>query len=435
MASLADNWGKESVLCDIAPLAWGDGVVDEKDLTLFMEAATTPGAGAAEVPANVVLGWPAPSFAKGSDVYLGTSLESVNTADRDHPRDVLVSMEQSETTYAPKTPLEFSRTYYWRVDTVLGPSSTAICKGPVLSFTVEPFARPIQNIVATASSSQSGSDAEKTVDGSGLDKNDGHSTDAKAMWQSTKTGPHWISFEFDKIYALHELWVWNSNQAVELFLGYGAKTVKIEYSLDGTTWTPLAGVPEFAKAPGKAGYAASTKVKFDGVLAQYVKLTIEKGWGTSGSVGLSEVRFLALPFQARAPQPATGQTAVGLDASLSWQAGKGAVAHQVHFGTDKETVAQGTVPVATIDKTMFTLAPWIWPGRTIGKSMKSMKPGPPVSRKGISGASPRLRILSWMASKAIRMRKATASTKAGSMAGSIRPARMLGIARHPLPSG
>jgi hypothetical protein len=245
----------------------------------------------------VVLSWVSPSIAKSSDVYLGTSFEAVNTASRDDPCDVLVSWGQQETTYATEAPLEFSQTYYWRVDTVLGPTNASICKGPVLSFTTEPFARPIQTIIATASSSQAGTNPQRTVDGSGLDKNDAHSTNTQDMWQSTAIpGPHWIQYEFDKIYTLHELWVWNSNQVIEPILGFGAKTVKTEYSVDGATWTVLDGVPEFARAPGKPGYVADTKVSFGGVQARYVKLTIEANWGRlSPSTGLSEVRFFYIP--------------------------------------------------------------------------------------------------------------------------------------------
>jgi len=47
--------------------------------------------------------------------------------------------------------------------------------------------------------------------------------------------PAWIQYEFDKIYALHEMWVWNHNLPTEPIVGFGAKTVKIEYSTDGTT--------------------------------------------------------------------------------------------------------------------------------------------------------------------------------------------------------
>jgi len=115
------------------------------------------------------------------------------------------------------------------------------------------------------------------------------------MWLSTAAQPRWIQYGFDKVYALHELWVWNQNQLVETFVGFGAKTVKIEYSADGTTWTPLADVPEFARAPGQSGYVHNTTVSFGGVSAQYVKLSIEKNWGPATSTGLSEVRFFYIP--------------------------------------------------------------------------------------------------------------------------------------------
>jgi len=84
-----------------------------------------------------------------------------------------------------------------------------------------------------------------------------------------------------------------SRSAIEPFIGFGAKTVKIEYSPDGTAWTLLADVPEFKKAPGKAGYMADTKISFGGVPARFVKLTIEKNWGGAPQTGLREVRFFA----------------------------------------------------------------------------------------------------------------------------------------------
>jgi hypothetical protein len=144
---------------------------------------------------------------------------------------------------------------------------------------------------------------EKTVDGSGLDKNDGHSISAKDMWWSTGAGPNWIQYEFDRVYPLHELSVWNFNTVLDPFMGFGAKTVQLEYSTDGTTWTALANVPEFARATGKAGYTANTTVPFGGVAAKFVKLTIEKNWsGIAPQTGLSEVRFFATQSPA-APQP------------------------------------------------------------------------------------------------------------------------------------
>ena len=73
--------------------------------------------------------------------------------------------------------------------------------------------------------------------------------------------------------------MWNSNGLVESFIGFGAKKVTIEYSADGTTWTAVENVPEFARAPGAAGYAANTTVSLGGVMAKFVKLTINSTWG------------------------------------------------------------------------------------------------------------------------------------------------------------
>ena len=65
-------------------------------------------------------------------------------------------------------------------------------------------------------------------------------------------------------------------------------------------------MPEFARAPGLAGYAANTTVNFSGIMARYVKLTIKSTWGGISPVtGLSEVRFSYVPVQARRRSPPT----------------------------------------------------------------------------------------------------------------------------------
>ena len=161
--------------------------------------------------------------------------------------------------------------------------------------------------------------------------------------------PNWIQYEFDKVYKLYDLKVWNSNQLIESFLGFGAKKVTIEYSADGTTWTALENVPEFGKATAMPGYAANTTVNMGGVMAKFVKLTINSNWGgMAQQTGLSEVRFSYVPVQARAPQPATAATGVKVDASLNWRPGREAGSHQVFFGTDQAAVAAGTAAAKTV---------------------------------------------------------------------------------------
>ncbi len=305
---LQGRWGQADPLCDIGPFPWGDGVVDTQDLVVLMKAVTgsgskvDPPAHATDVPRDVILSWIAAPFAQSYDVYFGTSLADVDSATRAHPKGVLISKGQTATTYDPEGLLDYSRTYWWRVDLVNAGAAPTIYKGAVLDFTTQAFIYPLRSVTAKASSAQAASGPEKTVDGSGLDASGGHSTDVKAMWQSAGIQPNWIQYEFDKVYKLHEMRVWNSNQVLEPFMGFGAKTVVIEYSVDGTMWTPLANVPEFARAPGKPGCTANTTVSFGGVSARIVKLTITRTWGVTPQTGLSEVRFFCIP-DVSATQP------------------------------------------------------------------------------------------------------------------------------------
>jgi regulation of enolase protein 1 (concanavalin A-like superfamily) len=306
----------------------------------------SPANGQTDVPRDVTLSWTPAATAAAHDVYFGANANDVGAADRVNPLGVLAGQAQDANSFEPADALEFGTTYYWRIDEVNGPPNTKVFKGQVWSFTVEPYAYPIQGITATASSSQTGMGPEKTIDGSGLAA-DRHGTEATTMWLSTGVPPNWIQYQFDRAYKLHELWVWNSNQLIEGFFGLGVKKVTIEYSTDAVTWTKLENMPEFAKAPGMAAYAPNTTVNLGGVTAQYVKLTIDSTWGGMGPAGLSEVRFFYVPVQARAPQPATAATGVGLETGLSWRPGREAASHKVYFGTDPNAVAKGTAPAKT----------------------------------------------------------------------------------------
>jgi hypothetical protein len=315
----------------------------------------TPADGATDVLRDTDLAWTAGEFAATHDVYLGTAFTDVNDAGRTDPKGVLVSQGQTATTYQPAALLDFGQTYYWRIDEVNAPPSTAIFQGGVWSFTVEPYAYPISNITATASSAKDDNGPENTVNGSGLNPQDQHSTIDTDMWLSLGTPPNWIQYEFDQVYKLHELRVWNYNHSFESFIGWGARDVTIEYSLDGETWTELEDVPEFAQGTGQPTYTHGTTVSFDGVFARFVKLTINSNWGTLTPVGLSEVRFFQVPVQAREPVPADGATGVAVDTSLGWRPGREAESHKVYLATDADAVAAGTAPAA--DRTQRSYTP------------------------------------------------------------------------------
>ncbi|MBP8305361.1 MAG: discoidin domain-containing protein, partial [Phycisphaerae bacterium] len=290
--------------------------------------------------------------AKTHDVYLGTSLEDVTAATRTDLRGVLASQNQDANTY-PVGRLAFGQTYYWRVDEVNAPpTDSTLFQGDVWRFTTEPYAYPVKPILAKASSSFNASlQPIKTIDGSGLNEYDGHSTTQTHMWLSGKTPqPPWVEYEFDQVYKLHEMWVWNQNQAKEVAnLGYGARDVTITYSTDGTNWTALPDVPEFAQGTAEPNYLHNTTVSFGGALARVVRLTINSNWGSATKqAGLSEVRFFQAPLYARAPQPAPGATDVSLDSTLYWRTGREAAQHAVYLGTDSNEVLNGTAPVRTV---------------------------------------------------------------------------------------
>jgi hypothetical protein len=307
-----------------------------------------------DIPRDTVLGWTAAQSAQKHNVYLGADFADVNNASVTNPLNVLAGAGQTATTFEPANGFGYGKTYYWRIDEVNAPPSSTISKGDVWSFTVEPYAYPIKNVTATASSAQPAAGPEKTVDGSGLNSADQHSTELKDMWLSGGVQPNWIQFAFDKAYKLSEMWVWNSNQMIESIIGFGVKSAKLEYSVDGSTWTELQGVPEFSQATGLPTYASNISINFGGVFAKYVKLTVNSSWGVAAPVGLSEVRFFTVPVQARAPEPAAAATGVTVDAGLTWRPGREAASHTVYLSTDQQAVIDGTAPAKTATNHSFS---------------------------------------------------------------------------------
>ena len=334
-----------------AALTAAEIVNSMKSLSLAINVS--PASGATDVPRDATLNWKAGQYPATHDVYFGTVAADVNNASRANPNGLLASQGQADTSFDPAGVFAYGQTYYWRIDEVNKSPDAALFKGEVWSFTAEPYGYPITKVTATASSAASNMGPEKTIDGSGL-TGDLHGADGTTMWLTGGAAPNWIQYQFDKIYKLYDLKVWNSNQLIEGFLGFGAKKVTIEYSADGTTWTGLANVPEFGRGIGMAGYAANTTVNFGGVMAKFVKLTINANWGgMAPQTGLSEVRFSYVPVQAFAPQPATGATGVAIDPTLNWRPGREAGSHQVFFGTDPNAVAGGTVAAKTVAEHAF----------------------------------------------------------------------------------
>ncbi|MBN2181411.1 MAG: discoidin domain-containing protein [Sedimentisphaerales bacterium] len=217
----------------------------------------------------------------------------------------------------------------------------------------------VQNVIATATSSANANfGPEKTVDASGLNAWDQHDTTPTNMWLSSlgQEPPVQIQYEFDSVYKLDQMWIWNSNNSVEMIAGLGGlgvKTATIEYSTDGDTWETLADVPEFAQATGTDDYAHNTTVNFNGVTAKFVRITCTSSWGGGAQYGLSEVRFFYVPVKARNPKPANGAERVSTDVTLSWKEGIEAAEHNVYISTDEQAVIDGTVAPVTVAETSY----------------------------------------------------------------------------------
>ena len=313
-----------------------------------MAGRPTPGDEAGDIPRDLTLTWAPGESSVTRDVFLGTTLEDANSASITNPLGATVGQDLSGTEWNPGR-LEFGQTYFWRVDEANGAPDNTVFKGKVWSFTTEPYAYAVEIAAVTASSQQSDTmGPEKTIDGSGLDELDQHSTSDVDMWLTGGDASPWIQFEFDKANSIHEMWVWNSNQVIEQALGLGAKDVTIEISTDGDTWTALEGEFQFTQASGTAGYAHNTVVELGGALAKYVKLTVNSSYGPLPQVGLSEVRFFSVPVFARELSPANGSAGVDPAALLTWRAGREAGSHDVYISTDEQAVIDGTAPVETV---------------------------------------------------------------------------------------
>ncbi|MCZ6644145.1 MAG: carbohydrate binding domain-containing protein, partial [Gammaproteobacteria bacterium] len=310
----------------------GDYVEEALGQAPGLASNPSPADEAADVVREVVLAWSAAATTVKRNVYLGTNWDDVNDANPANPLNVLVGQDLTDTSLDVGT-LAFDQIYYWRVDEVNGAPDHTVFPGDVWRFTVEPIGYPITSITATASGSFGDSVPEKTINGSGL-VDDLHGTTATDMWISGGI-PATIEYAFDRVYKLHELWVWNSNQTIESFIGFGAKDIVLEHSLDGENWTVLEGVGPLAQGPGTGGYAHNNTIGLGAAVAQHVRMTINSVQGFAPQASLSEIRFLFIPTTATRPSPATGATDVSPDVTLSWgRDGREADRHEVYVGTD-----------------------------------------------------------------------------------------------------
>ena len=322
-----------------------------------IEVASNPAPfdGESDADREAVLSWKPGVTATQHDLFFGNNADDVDRATATvDPCGVYVG-RQASSNYAVER-LDFGQTYYWRTDEIT-PEKTI--KGKVWQFTVEPFAHVLapEQIVATASSSSSDAEGpEQTINAYGLDAGGLHGTNETTMWLSSDTGVAgaWIQYDFDSMYPLHQMLVWNYNSTVEPYVGLGVKDATVEASVDRSQWFALVENHPFAQAPGTPGYAANTVVDLGDVPLTNVRLNIVRNWGdVLLQYGLSEVRFTFIPLSARRPNPASGSTGLDTNVTLNWRKGRRAAVHDVYLSPDEQAVLDGTAPRTTVSEASY----------------------------------------------------------------------------------
>ncbi len=146
---LVESWGTDDPLCDVGPMPWGDGVVDEADLEVLMEhwgqeasylsdprqaAGPTPSDQAiADVEQVSPLRWVPGRYSVQHDVYVGTDPVRVAEADLSDTTGIYRGRQEGSE-YTLSDTLLPGQTFYWRIDE-FNPD-TPLVKGQAWSFSV-----------------------------------------------------------------------------------------------------------------------------------------------------------------------------------------------------------------------------------------------------------------------------------------------------------
>jgi len=98
---------------------------------------------------------------------------------------------------------------------------------------------------------------------------------------------HWIMYDFNHVYGLGNIHLWNINDRNNL--NWGAKTIAIDYSNDGNNWTEL-GEFDIEMSIGSSIYEGIDIGNFDDQEVRFVVITILDNWG-GDCYGFAEIKF------------------------------------------------------------------------------------------------------------------------------------------------
>jgi len=183
-------------------------------------------------------------------------------------------------------------------------------------------------IRVTASSRHPGRAPVQVIDGSGLDSATGllHGTDPNAtMFMSGEkqasaaaaphpgagVGEHWIAFEFDRVYALGDMWIWNYNENKFHLQGMRHMTLRCSTTggRDPAEWTTVF-TGEIPEAIGLQDQPHHIAIDFGGASARYVVFTAHDNWGGTSHALIAEV---SQPDDAGPPHRCTCITCAAIE--------------------------------------------------------------------------------------------------------------------------
>ncbi len=112
-----------------------------------------------------------------------------------------------------------------------------------------------------------------------------------AVPSKTTVGECWFRFDFDQVYNLGMMRVWNYNQIAGFdYTGRGVKNVTVQYTSDGVNWSTL-GSFEIPMALAETEMSPNIGIDFGGIAASSVVITAADNWDEDVWFGLSQVEF------------------------------------------------------------------------------------------------------------------------------------------------
>lgn len=280
------TWGRyilrEVQFCHEGMEASNPTPLDGKQVDIFLQLEWLPGNGAVT----------------GQDLYLYKTGQT--------PAKIAANIGPEVDTYLVG-PLENLADYTWRVNGLDGASTTT---GPAWTFSTRARLRWNPGVIgivdANSSPDVNGSPGYNATNESGLDYDLHDSFEWSNGWYCRKpwdvvppvNEPN-LLITFDRIYDINEMWVWNHDGTTGDEAAMALKTIKIEYSTNGSSWTTLmnGAEPNFVLPHGNTDGTHDTEIDFGGAAAKYVLITAVGGPGvgnygsTEWGYKLREVRF------------------------------------------------------------------------------------------------------------------------------------------------